>query len=219
MARSESLGEFRVFDRMAYRHTIMDGLTEAALAIFLLTLAVVLPHGPAALLLCLAPFGLVPAWRYARRRWVEPRIGYVEPMADKPRDILPGIGLFFLVVLAAAMVLALAVGGSGGGAAPLAQRLRAWEPGLGGVLVAGGLWYAASRSGLKRFYAYAAVSVSLGLALAASGDLILLNGRRAGIQWYLLAMGTLLGVGGATVFACFLRRHPIASSGENGARR
>lgn len=218
MARSESLGEFRTFDRIAYRNRVMDGLTEAAVALFLLAVALVLPHGVFAAVVCLFPIALIPVLRRARKRWADPRIGYVEPMADKPREILPGIGLFMLVLLAAAIVLALILRGAGGSYS-VAQRLHAWEPALAGFGVAGGMWYTASRSGLRRFYAYAVVSGLLGLALAAGSDLGFVAGRRTGLQWYLLAMGLLLAAGGTIVFSRFLRRHPVAHLEENGGQR
>jgi len=70
--------DFKRFDSVAYRNTVVDGLTEIAIGLFLLLLAVALPFGPYALLVYLAPLAFIPALRFMQRRFTHPRIGFVE---------------------------------------------------------------------------------------------------------------------------------------------
>lgn len=216
--------QLRQFDRRAYRHTMMDGLTEIAMGLFLILVAVALPAGPFVLLLYLAPFALIPLLRSLQRRITHPRIGYVEPIADKPRQVLPGILLFTLLALAA--FLAILVLAGGGLAKPdyaqLTRRLYQWAPALVGVLVSGGLWYTASRSGFRRFFVSAAVSVVLGIAIsvaAAAGGIPVLETKLRGVQVYCGAMGALSLSSGLIVLIRFLKGHPIQSLEANDAPR
>ena len=215
--------EFKPFDQAAYRHTIMDGLTEILMGIFLLLIAVAVSFGPYGLLVYLAPLVFLPALRFLQNRYTAPRVGYVEPAADKPKEVLPGILLYCLLLLAAAWAIAFLA--SGGLVRPdyalMWQRLHQWSPALAGIAVAGGLWYAGSRSGLRRFFVAAVGSVALGVVVTAlccvPGVPFLRGDGVRGLQAYLVAMGGLSLISGLIVFARFLRSHPVQSSEATNA--
>jgi hypothetical protein len=204
--------EFRRFDRMAYRHTMMDGLTDAALGVFLLLLAAAFSTGPYALLFFVLPVILVFVVRFLQRRYTTPRIGYVEPVADKPREVLPGILLYAAIVIAATLVIAFVTSRrpTGFDHEVMRQNIYNWKPAMAGIMVAGGFWYAGSRAGFRRHFALAAVSAALGAAivvLAYLPDLVFLS--RMGLQIYCAGMGGIVLACGLVTFFRFLHRHPV----------
>lgn len=158
MTGSDGLDTIR---RGAFRELHRDGLTEvvAGVVLFIVALATGRPAFAWTYLAAIVILGPGLAW--LRARYTYPRIGFAELPAESRSRLGRGIavwvvGTFLLVAAGLALV--------GGVTDNLAWR-RA-SPVLGGALFAGGFLYLAQRSGLKRFYGLALVSVASGGLLA-----------------------------------------------------
>jgi hypothetical protein len=136
-----------------------------------------------------------------------PRIGYVELVQEEPKTVR-GIGVYAIVVIAA-MALAFAIFGDIGD-----WRLwQRWSPTLGGVLLSGGMIYAASKSGAARYYVFLVLAVGLGVAFS-----ILFPEPYTGLTLYLLTLGGVFILCGAIIFLCFLHKNPLpAEDAADGA--
>jgi hypothetical protein len=79
-----------------------------------------------------------------------------------------------------------------------------WSPTLGGVLLSGGMIYAASKSGAARYTVFMVLAVGLGIAFS-----ILFPEGYTGLTLYLLTLGGVFILCGAVTFLRFLRRYPL----------
>lgn len=198
--------DLSTLDRNAYRHTMKDGLTDVLFGAWLIAYGQLLGTGVSVLCL-LAVLFLVPGLRRLQRRLTHPRIGFVEPRSPRSVHLFRGIVFYSLLVIAVFVLIFFLTGQEG------TQDLYRWIPAVAGVICAGGLHYAAARSGLVRFYCYTAASIITGIAVSLAN----LPGRLDGIRLYLEAMGLLAAVVGATIFLAFLRRNPIQAEEEPNA--
>jgi hypothetical protein len=200
--RSDDLG------RVAYRDSVRDGLTDIMLAAVLLVLAVVVGT-PRLTWLYMLPLIFVPAvTKRLRARFTMPRLGYVEPRTDPPREIAIGIGLYTMIVLAAMAVVLAFSGGLGD-----SGEWRRLMPGVSGVLIAGGMHYAWRRSGLRRYQVYGIVAVILGAGLS----LWRFDGSYTGVRVHLVLMAGMVLIVGGLVFARFIRRYPVVALEQEDA--
>jgi hypothetical protein len=141
---------------------------------------------------------MAPGLEAIRKRLTYPRIGYVELVQEEPKTVR-GIGVYAIVVIAA-MALAFAILGDIGD-----WRLWSrWSPTLVGVLLSGGMIYAASKSGAARYTVFLVLAVGLGVAFS-----ILVPEPYTGLTLYLLTLGGVFILCGAIIFLCFLHKNPL----------
>ncbi len=195
---SQNLDVKKVEQRM-WRASQQDGLMEVAIGILLAATALqIRVKGLTALWIAVLVF-LAPGLEAIRKRVTYPRIGYVELVQEEPKKTLRGIGVYTIVVFVA-MALAFAIFGDIGD-----WRLWSrWSPTLSGVLLSGGMIYAAGKSGAARYYAFMVLAVGLGIAFS-----ILLTEPYINLTLYLLTLGGVFILGGGVTFIRFLRRYPL----------
>ena len=197
--------EFKRFDRLAFRHSILDGVSEMVLGLYLALLAALLHLVPVVLVAALGVFVLPAAVQFIQQRYISGRIGFVEPLPPPAKQLVGGMALYLIAVIAGAIAV-LRLSGHELGA------LNQWYPVVAGFCCAGGFWYAASRSGLVRFRAHAIFAVSLGFVFQT-----LVDGSFSGLQPYFEVMGGYLLLSGVVVLVRFLHRYPVSVPRANGA--
>lgn len=206
---------FRSLDRAAFRNTVLDGLAEVAVGVFLLLMALAVGTPLTVFVLLVPALIMVPVLRKVQRRYTEPRIGYVKPIADSPKEMMPGIIGYLLLVLSVAIVIFVVRGALQSDSRSIAFEINRWLAAITGFAIAGGFWYSGRRSGLKRFYALSILSPALGVAL------VLLRGgegmfgdddKMAALRMFLVCMGLVCTVSGVSNFLLFLHRHPVAAA-------
>jgi MFS family permease len=193
-----------------------DGLTEIALGVILLILGgyfvaqAAVPAGSTLedtltvlfiLLIVSAGFLVNRLLRVFKRRITYPRAGYVTFKKKKPstkRRLATG----FVAMIISASIAALY---------GLSPSFRALYPALNGLLFAVAVLLIASRVGLFRFFALAAFSAVIGVALTAAGI-----GGFKGISWFYLLFGATVLVSGLAALVLFLRRNPRPAADEAG---
>lgn len=197
--------EFKRFDSLAFRHSILDGVSEIVLGLYLVLLAALLHLVPMVLLAALGVFVLPAAVRFIQQRYISGRTGFVEPLPPPSKQLVGGMALYLIAVIGGAIAVLLLSGREPG-------ALNQWYPVVAGFCCAGGFWYAASRSGLARFRAHAIFVVALGFVFQ-----VLVDGSFGGLQPYFEAMGGYLLLTGAVVLVRFLHRYPVSVPRTNGA--
>jgi len=194
--------------RVAYRDSVRDGLTDIMVATILLVPALIIGMPRLTWLYVLPFFVFLPVMKRLKARYTTPRLGYAEPVTDPPREVARGIGLYTMIALAAmAMVLAFSGGLSD------SWEWRRLMPSLSGILLAGGLHYAWSRSGFRRYQIYGIVAVVLG----AGFSLWRFEGSYTGVRLHLALMAGLFLIVGGLVFVRFIRRFPVVATAPNDA--
>ena len=200
------MGNVNEIDRRAFRHDVVDGLTEIAMALFFLVPAFTL-RNPAFSWMIILPILFMGPWlKRIRARTTYPRIGYVEPRGENAGEMLRGMAIYVLVV---SVAVAVAVFIWRGQLTP--GSIRRVAPLLASLFFGGGLLYAAGRSGLRRYYVLLVASVALGLVLT----IFPVSGRYASVQVYLLVMGLIVFCVGLATFAHFLKTHPVRDDAED----
>lgn len=197
-------------ERIAFRDTQQDGLTEVVTGVFLFIVAVATGR-PAFYWMYLA--GILVLGRglkWLKARFTYPRVGYVELPGEEPAELRRGILSWVLAVLGVTLVV-LAISGD------LTSSLawRRWSPALAGFLFMGGFLYSASRSGLARQYVYALLAPALGLLLATQT----FAEPYGGVRVWALVMALVLLASGGTVFRRFLRDTPIVEARDPDGTR
>jgi len=194
---SQNLDVKKVEQRV-WRASQQDDLMEVAIGILLVATALPIREKGLIALWILVLVSLAPGLEAIRKRLTYPRIGYVELVQEEPKTVR-GIGVYAIVVIAA-MALAFAILGDIGD-----WRLWSrWSPTLGGVLLSGGMIYAASKSGAARYYAFLVLAVGLGVAFS-----ILFPEPYTGLTLYLLTLGGMFILCGAITFLRFLHKNPL----------
>jgi len=204
---SQNLDVKKVEQRV-WRALQQDGLMEVATGILLVATALQIRTKGLIALWIVVLVSLAPGLEAIRKRVTYPRIGYVELVQEEPKKTLRGIAVYAIVVIAA-MALAFAIL-SDIGDWRLWQR---WSPTLGGVLLSGGMIYAASKSGAARYTVFMVLAVGLGIAFS-----ILFPEGYTGLTLYLLTLGGVFILCGAIIFLCFLHKNPLpAAEAADGA--
>jgi hypothetical protein len=203
---SQNLDVKKVEQRV-WRASQQDGLMEVAIGILLVATALPIREKGLIALWILVLVSLAPGLEAIRKRLTYPRIGYVELVQEEPKTVR-GIGVYAIVVIAA-MALAFAILGDIGD-----WRLWSrWSPTLVGVLLSGGMIYAASKSGAARYTVFLVLAVGLGVAFS-----ILFPEPYTGLTLYLLTLGGVFILCGAIIFLCFLHKNPLpAEDAADGA--
>jgi len=196
---------FTEIDHRAFRHDVVDGLSEIAMAFFFLVPAFTIRE-PAFGWMIIFPVLFMGPWlKKLRARHTWPRIGYVKPRGENAGEMLIGMAVYVFVVLA---VVGVGIFVFRGEIKP--GLIRQVSPLIASVLFGGGLLYAAGRSGLRRYYVLLGLSLALGIALTA----VTVPGRYLSVQIYLLGMGAITFAVGLITFIHFIRTHPIRDLGE-----
>jgi hypothetical protein len=195
---SQNLDVKKVEQRM-WRASQQDGLMEVAIGILLATTALQIRTKGLIALWIVVLVSLAPGLEAIRKRVTYPRIGYVELVQEEPKKTVRGIGVYTIIVFVA-MALAFAIFGDIGD-----WRLWSrWSPTLSGVLLSGGMIYAAGKSGAARYYAFVVLAVGLGIAFS-----ILFTEPYTNLTLYLLTLGGVFILCGGVTFMRFLRRYPL----------
>jgi hypothetical protein len=203
---SQNLDVKKVEQRV-WRASQQDGLMEVAIGILLVATALPIREKGLIALWILVLVSLAPGLEAIRKRVTYPRIGYVELVQEEPKTVR-GIGVYTIIVFVA-MALAFAIFGDIGD-----WRLWSrWSPTLVGVLLSGGMIYAASKSGAARYTVFLVLAVGLGVAFS-----ILFPEPYTGLRLYLLTLGGVFILCGAIIFLCFLHKNPLpAEEAADGA--
>lgn len=204
MAATADLSEI---ERVAYRDTQQDGLTEIVTGVFLFIVAIATGRPPFYWMYVAGILVLGRGLRWLKARYTYERVGFVELPGEDPSKLRRGI-LSWVLGVFGVMVVALAISGD------LTNNLawRQWAPALAGFLFMGGFLYAASRSGLLRQYLYAALAPVLGLLLSTRTFVE----PYGGVRVWALVMALVLLAGGGIVFWRFLRANPIIDARSPG---
>jgi hypothetical protein len=191
--------DLKTIERATYRGSFSDGLLDLFAGIALSFLGLLWLTDYAAFG-GLAPALLIPVWPIARRRWVEPRMGYALP--NEPRRRKLRMGMLTSITLGVIALLAgigayVSLGSDGFSVEGVFDRIG---PGLPAFLLAlmGGT--AALAFDLPRFYAYSGVLVLAGL-MGVSFDQ---EPARS-----LLVSGLIVSISGLTMLVRFLRNNPV----------
>ena len=192
--------DLRKIEQKVFRASIQDGLTELVLGFCLAILALRAVSSAFILVYLASPLLCRPVLIALRKRFTHPRLGYVQLVEDKPREVLGGIAaitLIFIAVLTVALFLS-------GGFKDFGRCLN-WTPSLIGVLLGGMFLSFAYKSNLVRQYVFAMISVFCGLffSIFNFGSFV------TGVSLYFLVLGILLMLSGLVLFLKFLRRCPL----------
>ncbi len=201
--------DLAALERTAYRDTLQDGLTEIAMGVLLFTVALAYGRPAFVWTYLVGIFMLGPGVKRLKARYTYPRIGYAELPDEDPRELGRGI-LSWVLVVVGVMVVALLIAGD------LTNNLtwRQWSPALAGFVSMGGFLYAASRSGLARYYVYVIASPALGVLLS----LQRFAAPYQNIRIWALVMSLMTLSTGGIVFWRFLRDNPVVGRrGPDGA--
>jgi hypothetical protein len=195
-------------EQRVWRASQQDGLMEVAIGILLAATALQIRTKGLIALWIVVLVSLAPGLEAIRKRVTYPRIGYVELVQEEPKKTVRGIGVYTIIVFVA-MALAFAIFGDIGD-----WRLWSrWSPTLAGVLLSGGMIYAASKSGAARYTVFLVLAVGLGVAFS-----ILFPEPYTGLMLYLLTLGGVFILCGAIIFLCFLHKNPLpAEDAADGA--
>lgn len=192
-------------DRRAFRHDVVDGLSEIAMALFFLVPAFTIREPAFSWMIILPVLFMGPWLKKLRARHTWPRIGFVEPRGEKAGEMLIGMAVYVVIVLAVV----------GAGIFVLCGEIRPGlvrqvSPLIASLFFGGGLLYAAGRSGLRRYYVLLGLSLTLGAALT----VVEIPGHYLNLQIYLLGMGVITFAVGLITFIHFIRSHPVRSTEE-----
>ena len=195
-------------EQRVWRASQQDGLMEVATGILLAATALQIRTKGLIALWIVVLVSLAPGLEAIRKRVTYPRIGYVELVQEEPKKTVRGIGVYTIMVFVA-MALAFAIFGDIGD-----WRLWSrWSPTLSGVLLSGGMIYAAGKSGAARYYAFMVLAVGLGIAFS-----ILFSEPYTNLTLYLLTLGGVFILCGAITFLRFLHKNPLpAEDAADGA--
>lgn len=192
--------DMRRIQRRAYRETMVDGLTDLFLGIYLVLVSGVLKASPG--LAVFAWLLFVPLIRTLKKRITYPRIGYVE-LAERPSPAPWGLIPVFAGLALAVTIVALIVSGDIGNA----RQWYGWMPLLLGIVLLGVMAAVAIGSGLTRYYFYGALAAASGIAIS----FLHFEGRMEAISLFLLVFGIPVAICGAVFFALFLLQNPVQS--------
>ncbi|NPV46071.1 MAG: hypothetical protein HPY69_03870 [Armatimonadetes bacterium] len=199
--------QLQTLERQSWHGVEQDGLTDVCLGLLLALMGLALStHAGVMVLVVVLQLLMVRALGRLRRRWTEPRVGYVRLREQPPAKLLGGVALWVVMVtvVLAAVLVALR------GAPPGITIWRQWMPLWVSLLVSGGFIHAAGRSGLWRYHLYTAAALVSGLVFS----LLPASGPYGNTAAHLLVLALATVVTGGISFLLFLRRHPVVEVGE-----
>ena len=196
-------------EQKAFREFEQDGLMEILVAGILLIGGVVVTR-PFLVWLYGLFFFLPATLRALRRRLTYPRVGYAELVEEEPRRHyrgMAGVTLLVFSLWAVALVLT--------GHATDASYWRQSVPAPAGFLLACGMHYVYSRSGMLRHQIYALLSVVSGVGFS----MLEFERPYAGVGYWLHALALVFLASGTVLLLRFLRSMPAAATeGADGGR-
>jgi hypothetical protein len=195
----ESSLDIKRIEQKAFSRSQQDGLMEFVMGICMLAMSTRLLSR---VLIGMFPIAVIlfsPILSALRNRFTYPRTGYVKLIDDKPKDIIVGIALVTLIViavLAVAFILFADVRDFG--------LWMKWTPLWAGIMLAGMFVSLAAKSTTIRYYIFAVYSLIIGLVLSIPKFAEV----ETGTLLYFLAMGTFLAPFGLVLFIRFLHKYP-----------
>jgi hypothetical protein len=206
MAKTMRLKEI---GQKAFRASAEDGLMEIAIGVCLMAMSARLVSRVLIFTLAFPLFLPRLLVLTLRKRITYRRIGYVRLIPDEAKDVVPGIFLM-LLVLVAIMAFAFFLFGD-------MRDFNLWEKwcaALFGVQLAGFFVMLGSKSGCARFHVFALWSVMSGFVFS----ILPFEFRTAGLFLFLLTVGSLLTLWGLALLIRFVRKYPKpAKEVSNGA--
>ncbi|MFC1634125.1 hypothetical protein ACFL5Z_04735 [Planctomycetota bacterium] len=186
-------------EQKIFKDSQQDGLLELVMGLCMLAMSSRVFSRILVFMLALPVFAFAPLLAVMRKQFTYPRIGYVRPIPDKPKEIIGGIFLLTLVVLGVLALVFLFFGQ----VRDFDLWLR-WCPFWGGTVLAGMFNSFASKSGEARYHVFALWSFVSGVVLS----LVKFEAVETGTLLYFVAMGALLIPCGFVLFMKFLHRYP-----------
>ena len=193
--------DWKEIERRAYRDAQKDGLADFLIGCGMLCVAGLVLTPTFLKVLFYIPILLFSRIGEAlRRRFTYPRIGYVKFKPEKPKKVVGGIFLIIFVLLAImALVFTLI-----GDVRDFDLWLQ-WFPAFCGTVLVGLFLDLAGKSGSRRYYVFALLSVISGFSFS----LIHFETATTGMATYFLSMGAVLIMTGGIFFLWFLRKYPL----------
>ncbi len=192
-------------ERRAWRDTFQDGLVEILVGLFLVLYAGVWSTPLMTVLIFLTLFFGPKVAEKLKKRYTYPRIGYVQLPSEEGSQMARGMALYITIVISVVVALIFIFGDIDG-----PYQWTRWVPFGGSLLFCGGFIYLASKTGAIRYYVFIALSVGFGLLAV----LLYPESYKAGMTFYLLALGSVLILWGGILFTQFLRRYPLSGEEE-----
>jgi hypothetical protein len=195
----ESSLDVKKIEQKTFSQSQQDGLMEFVMGICLLAMSTRLLSR---VLIGMFPIAIIlfaPILNALRNRFTYPRIGFVKLIDDKPKDVIAGIALVTLIViavLAVAFILFADVRDFG--------LWMKWVPLWAGIMLAGMFASLSAKSTTARYYIFALYSLVVGLLLS----ILRFTEVETGTLLYFLAMGAFLTPFGLVLFLRFLRKYP-----------
>jgi len=186
-------------EQKTFSQSQQDGLMEFVLGICLLAMSTRLLSR---VLIGMFPIAIIlfsPILSALRNRFTYPRTGFVKLIDDKPKDIIVGIALVTLIIIAVLAVAFILFAD----ARDFALWMK-WVPLWAGIMLAGMFVSLVAKSATIRYYIFAVYSLIIGLVLSIPKFAEV----ETGTLLYFLAMGAFLTPFGLVLFIRFLSKHP-----------
>jgi hypothetical protein len=206
--------DFKEIERQTRRFFYQDGLIEIMMGIFLLLFAAMYESSVSFGVSLIAIFLMIPAWREAKRRYVFPRIGYVnlddeEEAQAEAKGILKFLGFFFAFMIVAVTVFVWVWGGDLG----TDYFYTRFIPVVIGLVMAIGPITMGYKNGIVRWYIFATLFVLIGVGVVFLG----LETFYQILAIQMTACGVIPLATGLVMFLRFLKKYPVVEEeGGNG---
>lgn len=194
--------DVKEIEQKTFRQSQQDGLMEFVMGICMLAMSTRLFSR---VLIGMFPIAIIlfnPILNALRARFTYPRTGYVKLIPDKPKDVISGIALVTLIViavLAVAFILFADVRDFG--------LWMKWVPLWAGIVIGIMFFSLAAKSATTRYHIFALYSLVVGFGLS----ILRFEVVETGTLLYFLFMGCLLTICGLILFIRFLRKYPTPS--------
>jgi hypothetical protein len=192
-------------EQKVYRNSQQDGLLDLFSGLSMLAIAGAVGKIFMPLFFIVPLLLLGPVMRRIKTRVTYPRIGFSQPVPEKPGKLLGGIFAFIFVLFALTAVILTSTGSIGD-----FDVWQKWLPTFIGTLLVGMYFSLAGKSGQVRYYILAAASFVSGFAISIYHG----NPDMAGLMIYFVSMGLISAVTGTITFLLFLKKFPVQQSGE-----
>jgi len=188
-------------EQNVYRESMKDGLQEMLMALMLSFSGLVLVDGRLLIFLAIIIVFEPRVIETFREQHTYPRLGKFKLRDEKAPvsasglllAVVPLVVLFSLMMLATRLELT------------YLYPWLVWVPALFGLVFVGPSMYLVNKSGLKRYYGLAGISIVLGLVFSQ----VAFPTPMDRLVFYLFCLAGIIGLVGATILARFLRRYPV----------
>ncbi|MBN2334414.1 hypothetical protein JXL21_02565 [Candidatus Bathyarchaeota archaeon] len=197
--------DLKDIERKTYRESMKDGLTEMMMGAGFLIISLVWWFTPLIVFYVLWLPYFNKTVEKLRERYTYPRVGYVK-VFEESEDIGKGIFGYMVAVFVVMGVGVYLVYGE-----ITSGLIYRWLPTFMGLMVLGAMVYMEGKTGDRRFWVYAAVSVCIGLAFSWVNALE----WRTAISLQMILIGLVVFISGSVRFYLFLREYPIIEGGTD----